>query len=431
MDAYSTKRQWQDAHRSHQTLTELPDVPLAPIPLEPRAGIPDVVETPRHLTRALEALAAGLGPIGVDAERASGYRYGQRAYLIQLYRENGGTWLIDPIALPDLSRLAAFLRPVEWILHAASQDLPCLAEVGIVPTRLFDTELAGRLLNRDRVSLGHLVASELGEHLEKGHGAADWSTRPLPDSWRRYAALDVEVLPALRVALLADLQAQDKQRWAEQEFAALLNSPAPVPRIDPWRRNSGLHKVRTRRGLAIVRHLWEVREEIAKTRDISPGRILPDASITTLALTPPKTKTSLAERPEVARGNPARYRREWWAAITAAQQLDEALLPPLTLVTDDPPPARSWSGRNPDAAQRLQAAKSVLNVVATEQDVPLENLLSPDTLRRLLWSPPDDLAAHGIDQALADLGARPWQRALVCDVLSELLQSQVGEQTNN
>lgn len=150
------------------------DAPPEPLlVITPHDGVPPLVDTPRGLTAALDALAAGTGPIAIDAERASGFRYGQRAYLIQLHRVDGGTWLIDPIALPDLHRLAEFVAPLEWILHAATQDLPCLAEVGLRPTRLFDTELAGRLLGRDRVGLGPLVAAELGWHLAKGHGAAD------------------------------------------------------------------------------------------------------------------------------------------------------------------------------------------------------------------------------------------------------------------
>ena len=161
-------------------------------------GLPVVVSTPEAPREAIDALVAGDGPVAVDAERASGFKYGQRAYLVQFYRRGGGTWLIDPIGFDDLSPLAEALSETTWILHAASQDLPCMREVGLVPARIFDTELAARLLGRDRVGLGPLVESELGLHLAKGHGAADWSRRPLPDDWLRYAALDVEVLVDLQ-----------------------------------------------------------------------------------------------------------------------------------------------------------------------------------------------------------------------------------------
>ena len=187
--------------------------------------------------------------------------------------------LIDPVACPDLSGLDAALAGTEAVLHAASQDLPCLADLGYRPRQLFDTELAGRLLGYPRVGLGPLVETVLGLGLEKGHAAADWSTRPLPDDWLRYAALDVEVLVELRDVLAAELVAQGKDEWARQEFAAVLSAGPPPPRPDPWRRTSGIHRVRNRRGLAIVRELWLERDKIARRRDLSPGRVLPDPAI--------------------------------------------------------------------------------------------------------------------------------------------------------
>ena len=179
---------------------------LAPdlVPLtHPRDGVPDVVVDERTLMRAAEAIGSGTGPVGIDAERASGYRYGQRAYLVQIRREGSGSWLIDPIACPDLSPVGEAIGDAEWILHAATQDLPCLAEVGLHPQSLFDTELGGRLAGLPRVGLGAMVEHYLGLQLAKEHSAVDWSVRPLPEPWLRYAALDVEVLVDLRDAVAA------------------------------------------------------------------------------------------------------------------------------------------------------------------------------------------------------------------------------------
>src|SRR4029078_4964229 len=131
-----------------------------------------------------------------------------------------------------------------------------LAEVGTVPRRIFDTELAARLAAYPRVGLGAMVESVLGFSLEKGHAAVDWSTRPLPEPWLRYAALDVEVLVELRDALEAVLRDQGKLAWAQEEFAAIVAMPAPEPRVDPWRRTSGLHRVRGRRPVAAARPAW-------------------------------------------------------------------------------------------------------------------------------------------------------------------------------
>src|ERR1700728_1549305 len=226
--------------------------------------MPPVIETGAALAEATSRLAHGEGPVAVDAERASGYRYGQRAYLVQLRRAGAGMVLIDPIACPKLSGIDAAVGDAEAVLHAASQDLPCLAEIGFRPRKLFDTELAGRLLGYPRVALGTLVEEVLGFHLEKGHSAADWSTRPLRTELLRYAALDVEVLIELRDALAVELAEQGKTEWARQEFEAELSAEPPPPRPETWRRTSGIHRVRKRRGLAVVRELWLERDRTAR-----------------------------------------------------------------------------------------------------------------------------------------------------------------------
>jgi len=106
--------------------------------------------------------------VAVDAERASGYRYGQRAYPVQLRRNGSGTGLLDPVPLPDLSVIQDAIADEEWVLHAVNRDLPCLAEIGLVPRRIFDTELAARLAGLPRVGLGAVVESLLGYSLQKG-----------------------------------------------------------------------------------------------------------------------------------------------------------------------------------------------------------------------------------------------------------------------
>lgn len=384
-------------------------------------GIPDVVTDQQGLNQAIAALLQGHGPVGVDAERASGFRYGQRAYLVQFYRRDGGTWLIDPIALPDLAPLRDALADCTWILHSAGQDVPCLREVGLDPPHIFDTELAARLLGRDRVGLAPLVESELQHHLAKGHGAADWSTRPIPEDWRRYAALDVEVLPDLYDILHDDLERAGKQEWAAQEAEAVRVAPLPAPRIDPWRRTSGLHKVRGRRGLAIVRALWLSRDLLAQERDISPGRLLPDASIVAAAIAAPATQDALGGLPEFRRPSIARRLPRWWSAVSEGLGEAEARLPLVALPADGPPPPRLWRDRNPEAADRLQRAKETLTTIATEVGMPLENLLTPDFVRRLAWSPPQPVDPDAVAAELASRGARPWQIDLVAEPLAGAL----------
>jgi ribonuclease D len=392
---------------------------------EPADGLPPVTVTAADLTAAVARLAAGSGPVAVDAERASGYRYGQRAYLVQLRRAGAGTVLIDPIACPDLTGLDAALADVEAVLHAASQDLPCLAEVGYQPRELFDTELAGRLLGYPRVALGTMLEEVLGFRLAKEHSAADWSVRPLPAEMLKYAALDVEVLTELRDALVLQLAEQGKTEWARQEFAAIAAAPPPAPRADPWRRTSGIHKVRTRRALAVVRELWQTRDEIARDADLSPRRVLSDQAIVDAARAE-AAKPPPAGRPQLDRisGFHARYARKysdrWAAAVLRARQLDDAELPEVAGVAaaPGPPPAHRWAERDPVAAARLTAARETIGALATAHRLPVENLLPPDALRRLAWEPPSPATRETIAAALTSSGARPWQADLTAGPLA-------------
>ncbi|MBF8190147.1 ribonuclease D [Nonomuraea sp. K274] len=389
--------------------------------LEPREGIPPVIADATGLERVVARFAAGSGPVAVDAERASGYRYGNRAYLVQLRRAGAGTALIDPIACPDLSALDAAVSSAEIVLHAASQDLPCLLEVAFRPRAMFDTELAGRLLGYERVGLGTMVETVLGLRLEKGHSAADWSTRPLPEDWLRYAALDVEVLVELRDVLHQELAESGKLEWAREEFAAVLNTSPPVPRSDPWRRTSGIHKVRNVRALAIVRELWTMRDRIARESDLAPGRVLPDAAIVSAALEGPRTKKALTEISAFTGRSARRHMTDWLAAVARARALPEPQLPQPSTPGDGPPPPNRWADRDPAAAKRLAAARAVVAALAEEHHMPTENLLQPDAVRRLTWEPPDQITDETVTDRLRALGARQWQLSLTAHPIAKAL----------
>lgn len=389
-----------------------PDTPVALVPLDqPSGGVPDVVDSERGLLTAARAIAAGDGPVAVDAERASGYRYGQRAYLVQLRREGAGSWLLDPMACPDLSPVNEAIGDAEWILHAATQDLTCLAEVGLRPRALFDTELAGRLLGLPRVGLAAVVERYLGLSLAKEHSAVDWSTRPLPEPWLRYAALDVEVLIDLRNLMGVDLAKQAKGEWARQEFEALLTW-RPHERSDPWRRMSGIHRLRSTRDIATVREVWYERDRIARERDLSPGRVITDNALMEVVLARPASAADITQSKAAAR-----YGRSFMAAIARARALPDDELPPRTLATDSPPHPRSWADKNPEAAERLARVRAALAQFSTERSVPVENVCTPETLRRVVWTPPSDVSAVGFERALLAEGARPWQAATVAPML--------------
>jgi ribonuclease D len=389
-----------------------------------RDGLPAIVETEAGLAEVCARLTGGTGPVAIDAERASGYRYSSRAYLIQLRREGSGTFLVDPIPFGSLPGLQETLDGTEWILHAATQDLPCLAEVGLRPSALFDTELAGRLLGYPRVGLATLVESLLGSRLAKEHSAVDWSTRPLPGPWLEYAALDVEVLVELRTRLGAELEASGKAEWARQEFEHL-RSFEPAPRVEAWRRTSGLHRVRGRRGLGAVRALWETRDAIAVQRDVTPGRILPDSAIVAAAQAMPLDRAALLATKGFHGRGAERYASRWVAALQEAADMDEADLPARSPRGDGPPLPRSWAEKDPVAARRLTLARDAMAELAEAHDVPVENLLTPDYLRRTLWTPPrtrePGALAAAVAAQLRTLGARPWQVELTAPLIVDAI----------
>lgn len=366
-----------------------------------------VIDTRAGYLDAVDLIAAGTGPIAVDAERASGFRYSQRAYLIQVFRRGSGTFLFDPPAVGRFDELNAAIADDEWVLHAATQDLTCLREVGLDPSRIFDTELAARLLGMPRVGLGTVVEELLGVHLAKEHSAADWSTRPLPQPWLVYAALDVELLPDLRDAIAALLDESGKTEIAQQEFSSELTRELTVVRSEPWRRLSGIHSIRGLRNLAVARELWLSRDALARELDTAPGRLVPDSALTAAAKALPDNKRALAALREFT-GRASRTELDrWWGAIEAGRTTED--LPVLRGNGDTLPPPRAWADRNPEADGRLKAARAALTALSEERSIPLENLLTPEALRRVAWTPPAEITAETIADALTAHGARPWQ----------------------
>lgn len=376
-----------------------------------------LVASQGDLIRASERIAAGTGPFGVDTERASGFRYGNQAYLVQVFRRSAGTFLFDPTEIADFSPLAEALMGDEWIFHAADQDLPSLADIGLVPDRLFDTELGSRLLGLDRVSLGAVTAELLGVELEKAHSAADWSTRPLPEPWLEYAALDVSLLPDLRDAIAARLEADGKFGFAEQEFEAVRVRP-PKPKSDePWRKLAGGTQLRSARKLAVAREIWIARDALARAQDVAPGRLIPDKSIIAAAEANPRSKGELAAL-KTFRGRASRTEIDrWWKAILRGKTIED-LPGPKPRDPDSIPHHRGWATRFPEAAARLVELRAIVTAEAERQHMPVENLVSPAVIRRIAWEPPADTTPEGLAARLTELGARPWQVGLIAPILA-------------
>jgi len=384
-----------------------PDVPVAVPLLAPAQGVPDVIDAPEKFESALAQLKKGNGPFAIDAERASGYKYSARAYLIQIKRTNGGLHQV--------------------ILHASTQDLPCLREVGINPTRLFDTELGGRIAGLPRVGLGPLLESLMGVSLAKEHSAVDWSTRPLPKEWLNYAALDVELLIELRQKIYELLSASKKWKWAEAEFASILIAPPAPPRIDPWRRTSGMHKIKKRDQLVVIKNLWHARDEIARASDVSSGKLLNDAAIIEFAIHKPLTKKDAekALRPIGMRARWLENMPTWLSATETALNTPEDQWPPMKSGADTLPPLKLWRERFADKYAPLTHARFAVESVAQELSIPAENLISPEIIRRICWAPPADslqnLNAEAVATAMLGLGARQWQVDVVAPLVANAL----------
>ena len=401
---------------------------MAELLTAPYLGLPELVATPAQFDAMLAELAAGTGPYAVDAERASGYRYSSRAYLIQIKREGGGLHLIDPIPFgvgsTHFAHLNELWRDQEIILHASTQDLPCLRELGLNPTRLFDTELAGRLVGLPRVGLGALVESLLDIGLAKEHSAQDWSVRPLPEDWLNYAALDVELLIELRNEIEKLLIEKKKLQWALQEFAAILAAPPAPKRIDPWRRTSGMHKIRKRSQLSVVKSLWEARDDLAAHLDISPGRILSDLAISTIALAsdsaPLATKRDLEKvlRPIGLRARWFENTPRWIKAIESALTLTEDEMPQARSKSEALPPIKLWRDRFPEKYIPLSHARFEISLKAEELELPVENLLTPEHLRQICWHLPPPTE---VGELLRKLGARQWQIDIAAPILIHAL----------
>ena len=386
----------------------------------------EFVDDTAGLADVASALESAPGPVAVDVERASGIRYSERAFLLQLRSETGPALLVDP-ETPGrtIGPIAEVLSGRQLLLHAASQDLPSLRELGIRPSSLIDTELAGRFLGIERVNLGAMISEHLGIGLAKAHSAADWSRRPLPGAWLDYAAYDVLFLHELAAAVLPRLDDLGRREWYEAECRHLVDSgPAPTA-ADPWRRLSRLSSLRDTRQLARARELWMARDRVAADRDVAPKRLLPDSAIIEAARRGPSTRTELLSIDGFDGPHRRRLVDDWMAALEWAAGLGREDLPSRQGPRGDHPPHATWKRSEPEAAALLEVAREALAMLAEEYALEQSLLLKPSTLRLWVWraattGPADD--AEVLDQVLREEGARPWQIDLTSAVLLEALQ---------
>ena len=404
---------------AQEAVTESTAVPL----VSPRLPY-HLVDTDAALKLAIDKIRATTEPIAIDAERASGFRYGQKAYLIQVGVKGHDLFLIDPVAnyangLWEACKSVLSSKP--WIIHAASQDIPCLAEIGIKPIQVLDTELGSRILGLPRVSLGTITEHYLDLKLAKEHSAVDWSERPLRKEWLEYAALDIDVLHELWEKVQADLISKDKLEIASAEFDYLISQPVKAPKTERWRSMTGLHEIKEVRALTIAKALWEAREKLAIAKDVAPGRLIPDSAIVAAVKAMPKSRSELATLKTFSGKASRTFLDTWWDAFVLGNTSRDVV--ELRAKATGIPNHRNWPTKFPDAHARLLASKAALISLSEELQIPQENILNPEVLRSICFEPPAEISNESVAQNLAAKGARAWQIEVVTNQLVTTLQA--------
>ena len=406
-------------------MTELRQVPVD--------GTPKVLLSPREFHAAADRLAAGTGPFAIDTERASAYRYDDRAFLVQIRREGAGTFLLAPEH--HRTELRAALAPVlngqEWVVHAAPSDLPCLAWLGLYPGRLFDTELAARFAGFAHPNLAAMVLELFDVQLEKGYGDSDWSETPIPRSWRNYAALDVELLNELAVTLRDILAEEEKLDWAYEEFEKIVDDHARITGPEPrsWRDLKGVSSLRSGEQLAVARELWQRRESIARTQDVAPNRVLPHRVLVDIARRVPRSPREINQ----IKGFPRRRggaTLRWFDAVETALASPRQQWPKV-LRSPRPVPSKSVFSREfPELWQLYTEIRSDFEDLGDELGMSYELILKPSLLRMAVWAacgPEGGVAGEITDAAdipdfLRSQGAREWQIELASPLLRHGLE---------
>jgi ribonuclease D len=242
-----------------------------------------VIDTDAKLNNLLSRLRAAPW-IALDTEADSLHAYPEKICLIQVTTPEGDE-LIDPLAGIALAPLLQALGGHELIMHGADYDLRLFRKHhDFVPTSIFDTMLASRLLGATQFGLTNLVTQYLGVTLDKGSQKADWARRPLTERMEAYARNDTHYLKALSDKLKAELEAKGRLAWQQESCARLIADCAELRPPDPdlvWR-IKGSHNLNPP-ALAVLREIWRWRECEATAANKPPYFILRHESLIDLA----------------------------------------------------------------------------------------------------------------------------------------------------
>ena len=286
----------------------------------------------KELVRCLEGQKA----VAVDTESNSLYAYRERVCLIQ-FSIPGGDYLVDPLALEDISPLGAvFANPgIEKVFHAAEYDVLTLKrDFGFEFANLFDTMLAARILGWEKIGLGNMLEAEFGVSLEKKFQKANWGKRPLPRAMLNYASLDTHYLINLRDILFKELERTKRMPLAIEDFTRLSqlsgNGPTPQP-TDIWRMNGA--RDLTPQQATILKLLAEYRQGKAEKMDKPLFKVIDDKTLLAIAAAQPASYRELGTVPGMTDSQVKRHGKAALAAVRKGTQ-EEPSHPPRKLRLD-------------------------------------------------------------------------------------------------
>jgi len=345
------------------------------------------ISTPDALAGMTGELS-GAPVIALDTEASSFHRYRVRVCLVQV-SDRQRTWLVDPLAVNDLTALGQLLARthMEVVIHDADYDLRMLAqEHGIRVENVFDTLVAAELLNEPEIGLASLLQRYLGIHVDKRFQKADWSRRPLPQDMLDYAAGDTAHLIQLRDILEARLKEKGRWTWAQEEFGLLTDAPFNQQGAQEpgFLRLKGAKLLRPQQ-LAVLREVHGWREGMAERMDRAPFMVVGNDVLLDIARNPPASIRELAGRKGMSEKVMERHGRALFEAVSRGAAIPKEEWPRLER-------GKRWD-RDPDHEERLKRLKSTRDALTQENDLRMGIVASNQLLTDIARLLPGDLEA--------------------------------------
>lgn len=351
-----------------------------------------LVEKEAQYRLMLNRLQDSLSPLALDTERMDGKYFHNRVCLLQICTPESEAFLIDTLALTELTDLQHILRNREWILHSASNDLPYLTELGFTTSQIFDTQLAAEICGYEKLGLGFLIEKITGKQISKEHQRERWDRRPIPQSWLEYAANDVLYLHQLKDSLSKELELLKRKEWCDESCAAVVENYSCPPSQKTWLDIRGEVGIKNPKNRAALKALYSTLSKVAERRNIPTHFLLKDKDLVTLAKTlPASPKDSVYHQiktPQMA--------RTWQRAINQALKLPAKYWPAAAVPKqlEDISGISRWRERDPYRAELLLSIRQVLEENGRDLGVKPEVLLPAQQQRFIAahWQPGEDLA---------------------------------------